>query len=185
MKTLKSGIMRVMVPLTDGFEEIEALTVVDVLRRAGLEVETVGIVGSVIQGCHGIRVMVDKRLMDINPNQYDAIVLPGGPGYKTLAKTGKLIEVLKDFNARKKTIGAICAAPSILAQAGILDDKRATIFPGMEKELSYPRGNRVVIDDNIITSQGPGTAMEFALALVKKLSGDSEALRLKRELVVA
>ncbi len=176
--------MKVMVPLTDGFEEIEALTVIDVLRRAGLDVETVGIVGSMIRGMHGVRVMVDKRLMEINPKEYDAIVLPGGPGYKTLARTGKLMEMLKDFNAKQKTIGAICAAPAILAELGILDEKRATIYPGMEKQLSYPRGNRVVVDGHIITSQAPGTAMEFALALVKKLVGNSEMLKLKKELVV-
>ncbi len=177
--------MKVMVPLTDGFEEIEALTIVDVLRRAGLEVETVGVVRSVIKGAHGVRVMADKRLMEINPKQYDAIVLPGGPGYKTLARTSKLMEVLKDFNARGKTIGAICAAPAVLAKAGLLEEKRATIYPGMEKELSYPRGNRVVVDDNIITSQAPGTAMEFALTLVKKFKGQKEMMRLKQELVVS
>ena len=176
--------MKVMVPLADGFEEIEAFTVVDVLRRAGLEVETVGVIGSMIKGSNGVRIMADKRLMEINPESYDAIVLPGGPSYKTLARTGKLIEMLKDFNTRKKTIGAICAAPLILAQAGLLDEKRATIYPGMERQISYPRGNKVVIDENIITSRGPGTAMDFALALVKKLCGESEVMRLKRELVV-
>lgn len=176
--------MKVMVPLTDGFEEIEALTIIDVLRRANLEVETIGIIGSVIKGSNGVRVMTDKRLMDINPENYDAIVLPGGPGYKTLARTGKIIEILKDFDSNKKIIGAICAAPLILAKAGILDEKRATVYPGMERELSYPRGNRVVVDENVITSQAPGTAMEFALALVKKMCGDSEFQRLKRELVV-
>ena len=173
-----------MVPLADGFEEIEAFTVVDVLRRAGLEVETVGVIGSIIKGSNGVRLMADKRFMEINPESYDAIVLPGGPGYKTLARTGKLIEMLKDFNARKKVIGAICAAPLVLAQAGLLDEKRATIYPGLERQISYPRGNKVVIDENIITSQGPGTAMDFALALVKKLCGESEVMRLKQELVV-
>jgi len=176
--------MKVMVPLADGFEEIEAFTVIDVLRRAGIDVDTVGVVGSVIQGAHKIKVMVEKRFPEINPKDYDAIVLPGGPGYKTLERTGKLLEILKDFDSKGKVIGAICAAPSILAEAGLLDDKRATIYPGMEKVLSYPRGNRVVVDQHIITSQGPGTAMEFALALVKKLKGDAEAIRLKQELVV-
>lgn len=176
--------MKVMVPLADEFEEIEALTVVDVLRRAGLEVETVGVVGSVIRGAHGVRIMVDKRLMEANSKHYDAIVIPGGPGYKTLARASKLIEMIKDLNAREKTIGAICAAPAILAEMGLLDEKRATIYPGMEKQLSYPRGNPVVVDGNIITSQAPGTAMQFALAIVKKLKGDTEALRLKKELVV-
>lgn len=174
-----------MVPLADGFEEIEALTVVDVLRRAGLEVEMVGVVGSVIKGSHGVRVMVDKRLMEVNSKSYDAIVLPGGPAYKILAKSTQIIDMIKDFSRNNKTIGAICAAPVILAEIGLLDEKRATVYPGMEKQLSYPRGNRVVVDGNIITSQAPGTAMEFSMALVKKLCGDSVALKLKKELVVA
>ncbi|MEM5793159.1 MAG: DJ-1/PfpI family protein [Candidatus Aenigmatarchaeota archaeon] len=176
--------MKVMVPLANGFEEIEAFTVVDVLRRAGIEVEMVGVVGSVIEGAHKIKVMVDKRFNEINPKNYDAIVLPGGPGYKTLERTSQLIDAIKEFDSKGKVIGAICAAPAILAHAGLLDEKRATIYPGMEKELSYPRGNKVVVDQHIITSQAPGTAMEFAIALVKKLKGDAEALRLKKELVV-
>jgi len=176
--------MRVMVPLANGFEEIEALTIVDVLRRAGIEVETVGIVGSVIQGAHGVKVMTDKRLMEVRADQYDAIVLPGGSGYKNLARSSILMKMLKEFNARNKVIGAICAAPAILAKEGLLDDKRATIYPGMEKQLSYPRGNRVVVDGNIVTSQAPGTAMELSLALVKKLLGDKAMQKLKRELVV-
>lgn len=176
--------MKVMVPLADDFEEIEALTIVDVLRRAGIEVETVGVVGSVIRGAHGVRIMVDKRLMEVNSKQYDAIAIPGGPAYKTLSRASKLLEIIKDLNASQKTIGAICAAPAILAGLGMLDEKRATISPGMEKQLSYPRANKVVVDGNIITSQAPGTAMEFSLALVKKLKGDAEALRLKKELVV-
>ena len=94
------------------------------------------------------------------------------------------MKMLKEFNARNKVIGAICAAPAILAKEGLLDDKRATIYPGMEKQLSYPRGNRVVVDGNIVTSQAPGTAMEFSLALVKKLLGDKAMQKLKRELVV-
>ena len=176
--------MKVMIPLADGFEEIEAFTIIDVLRRAKLDVEIVGVIGSMIKGSNGVRVMTDKRLMEVNTDKYDAIVLPGGPGYQTLARTKIIIDTLKNFDAKKKTIGAICASPLILAQAGLLDEKRATIYPGMEKNLSYPRGNRVVVDENIITSQAPGTAMEFALALVKKICGDSEVQRLKRELVV-
>lgn len=176
--------MKVMVPLADGFEEIEALTVVDVLRRAGVEVDTVGIVGATITGASGIRVMVDKRLPEIDPRKYDAIVLPGGRAYQTLMKTSKITEVLKEFDSKQKTIGAICAAPAILASLGILEEKRATIYPGMEKHLAYPRGNRVVVDGHIITSQGPGTALEFSLALVKKLVGDAAVAKLKKELVV-
>lgn len=176
--------MKVMIPLAEGFEEIEALTVVDVLRRAGITVDTVGVMGSVVSGAHGIRVMTDKKLLEINADEYDAIVLPGGsPGYVNLGRSSKIIEILKEFDSKGKIVAAICAAPSILAKAGILEGKRATIYPGMEKELPYPRGDRVVVDGNVITSQGPGTAMEFALAIVKALLGDDKALQLKRQLV--
>jgi 4-methyl-5(b-hydroxyethyl)-thiazole monophosphate biosynthesis len=178
--------MKVMVPFAEGFEEIEALTVVDVLRRAGIQVDTVGIVGSVILSAHGVRMMVDKRLSEINPDEYDAIILPGGsPGYINLGRSGKVIEIIKKFNSKNKVIAAICGAPSILAREGLLDDKKATIYPGNEKLLTYPRGNPVVVDGNIITSQGPGTAMEFALKIVEKLLNPAAVEKLKKELVIA
>jgi len=176
--------MTVMIPLAEGFEEIEALTVVDVFRRAGITVDTVGVMGSVVSGAHGIRVMTDKKLLEINADEYDAIVLPGGsPGYVNLGRSSKIIEILKDFDSKGKIVAAICGAPSILAKAGILEGKKATIYPGMEKELPYPRGDRVVVDGNVITSQGPGTAMEFSLAIVKALLGKDKASQLKRQLV--
>lgn len=176
--------MKVMVPLAQGFEEVEAFTVVDVLRRAGIQVDTVGIVGSVIEGAHGIKVIVDKRLSQIFPEEYEVVILPGGdPGYINLGKSAKLIEILKSFNAQNKLIGAICAAPLILSKHGLLDNKRATIYPGMEKYLSYPRDKPVVIDGSIITSQAAGTAMEFALKIVEKLLGPDKAQKLRKELV--
>jgi 4-methyl-5(b-hydroxyethyl)-thiazole monophosphate biosynthesis len=176
--------MRVMIPLAEGFEEIEAFTVIDALRRAGIQVDTVGVVGSVIIGAHGVRVMVDKRLSEIIQTDYDALILPGGnPGYINLSRSAQLIEMLKKFNSQNKLIGAICGAPSILAKEGLLDNKRATIYPGNEKLLTYPRDKPVVIDGNIITSQGPGTAMEFALKIVEKLLGPEKAQKLKQELV--
>jgi 4-methyl-5(b-hydroxyethyl)-thiazole monophosphate biosynthesis len=177
--------MKVMIPLAEGFEEIEAMTVIDVLRRAGFQVDTIGIVGSVILSAHGIRVMVDKRLNEIAPDQYDAIILPGGsPGYINLGRSSKLIEIIKKFNGQNKLIAAICGAPSILAKEGLLDNKKATIYPGNEKLLAYPRDGPVVVDGNIITSQGPGTSMDFALKIVEKLSGPNEAEKLRKELVV-
>ena len=176
--------MKVMVPLANGFEEIEALTVIDVLRRAAIQVDTIGVIGSVIESSHGVRVVVDKRLSQVNPDDYDAIILPGGkPGYLNLERSSHLMEMLKSFNNKNKLIGAICGAPLILAKHGFLDKKKATVYPGHEKELSYPRASKVVVDDNIITSQGPGTAMDFALKIVEKLSGLNEVQRLKRELV--
>ena len=174
-----------MLPLAEGFEEIEALTVVDVLRRAGINVDTVGVMGSMVTGSHGVRVMTDKKILEINADEYDGIVLPGGnPGYLNLGRSSKIIEILRKFDAEGKLIAAICAAPSVLAKAGVLEGKKATIYPGMEKELPYPRGERVVIDGKIITSQAPGTAMEFALAIVEFLAGKDRAFQMKRQLVV-
>jgi len=176
--------MKIMVPLADGFEEIEALTVVDVLRRAGIDVDTVGVVGSSITGSHKIRVTTDKRLSDVNPDDYDGIVLPGGPAYSTLARTSQIENILKKLNSKGKLVAAICAAPSVLAKAGVLEGRRATIYPGMERELPYPRDEKVVVDGNIITSQGPGTAMEFALKIVEILLGQEKTFQLKSKLVV-
>jgi 4-methyl-5(b-hydroxyethyl)-thiazole monophosphate biosynthesis len=177
--------MRVMIPLANGFEEIEALTVVDVLRRADIEVDMVGVIGSVIEGAHGIRVMVDKTLNQISEDDYGSIVLPGGsPGYQNLGRSSKLMEMVKKFNKQGKLICAICGAPTILAKQGLLDDKKATVYPGYEKMLSYPRGDKVVMDENIITSQGPGTAIEFSLKIVEKLLDRNVSERLRKELVV-
>jgi 4-methyl-5(b-hydroxyethyl)-thiazole monophosphate biosynthesis len=176
--------MKVMVPFAEGFEEVEALTIVDVLRRAGIQVDTVGLISSVINSAHGIRIMVDKRLSEVTQTDYDAIILPGGnPGYINLGRSAQLIEMIKKFNSQNKVIGAICGAPSILAKEGLLDNKKATIYPGNEKVLAYPRDKPVVIDGNIITSQGPGTAMEFAIKIVEKLLGLDKAQKLRQELV--
>jgi len=176
--------MKLMVPLANGFEEIEAFTIVDILRRANIKVDTIGIIGSVIQGKNGVKVIVDRTLNQIDPNDYDAIILPGGsPGYQNLAKSARLIETLKTFNRQNKLIGAICGAPTILAKEGLLDDKKATVYPGFEKMLAYPRNGSVVVDGNIITSQGPGTAIDFALKIVEKILNPAEAQRLRKELV--
>ncbi len=176
--------MRVMVPLANGFDEIEAFTVVDVLRRANIKTDTIGVIGSVIQSKNGVKVIVDRTLNQINPEDYDAIILPGGsPGYQNLGRSAKLMEILKTFNSQNKLIGAICGAPTILAKEGLLDDKKATIYPGFEKMLPYPRDRPVVADGNVITSQGPGTAINFALKIVAKILNPAEAQRLKKELV--
>ncbi len=177
--------MKLMITLADGFEEIEALAVIDILRRAGIQIDTVGVMGTVITSKYGVRIMVDKKLKEVNPDEYDGIVLPGGsPGYENLGKSSEVIKMLKNFSAQNKLIAAICGAPSILAKAGLLDGKKATIHPGMEKEIPYPRGERVVVDGKIITSQGAGTAIEFALKLVEVLAGRSKVAELKEHLVV-
>lgn len=176
--------MRVMIPLANGFDEIEAFTVVDVLRRAKIKIDTIGVIGSVIQSKNGVKVIVDRTLNQIKPEDYDAIILPGGsPGYQNLGRSAKLMEILKTFNRQNKLIGAICGAPTILAKEGLLDDKKATVYPGREKMLPYPRDRPVVVDGNVITSQGPGTAIDFALKIVTKILNPAEAERLRKELV--
>jgi len=174
----------VLIPLADGFEEIEAATCIDVLRRAGLSVVTAGIPGTIVKGSRGLKIMTDRKLEDVNINQFDVLVLVGGdPGFRNLGRSQKVLRAVREFSAGNKLIAAICAAPSILARAGILENKTATIYPGMERELSRPRGGRVVADGNVITSQAPGTAMEFALKIVENLLGAEKAIELRGELV--
>lgn len=176
--------MKLMVPFADGFDEIEAFSIISVLRGAGINVDMIGVVGGIITGEHGVRVMTDKRLNSTKTNDYDGIVIPGGRSCKTLAKSKIVLDMIKQFNERGKLIAAICYAPLILAKAGILDNRKATIYPGLEKKLSYPRGDRVVVDGNIITSQGPGTAIEFTLSIVEFLMGKKKADVLRANLVV-
>ncbi len=175
---------KILLPIADGFEEIETIAVIDVLRRAGIEVVTAGLQSSMPRSVRGVQVITDKKFSDIRPDDFDGIVLPGGdPGWRNLANSQRLLTILKDFNSKGKLVAAICMAPAVLARAGILEDRRATIYPGAERELPKPRDARVVVDGNIITSQGPGTAIEFALAIVGYLIGKTKAERIKRDLI--
>ncbi|MEM5836520.1 MAG: DJ-1/PfpI family protein [Candidatus Aenigmatarchaeota archaeon] len=177
--------MKILVLLADGFEEIEAITVIDVLRRAGIEVDSVGLTGGWVTGSHNIKVMADKKISEVDIEKYDGIVLPGGSkGVENLLKSSKVKEFLEKANEKNKLIAAICAAPLVLAKYHILDKRRATIYPGMEKEIPYPRDEKVVVDENVITSQAPGTALLFALAIVEKLLGKEKVLEIKKQLVV-
>ena len=176
---------RVLVPLAEGFEEIEALVTVDILRRAGLDVVLAGLPGTIVRGRSGIKVIADKKIEDVDPKEFDAIVLPGGdPGYINLGKSQKILDTLVDFNDQEKLIAAICASPSILSRLGILDNRKATIYPGMEKEIPRPRSGKVVVDGHVITSEGPGTVFDFALEIIKKLLGKDKANELKKILVL-
>lgn len=175
---------KLLLLLAEGFEEIEALTVVDVLRRAGITVEMAGLTGTIVTGMHGIRVHTDTRFIDLATEKYDGIVLPGGAGVDTIMAHTTAMNTIDNFARKGKFVGAICAAPKILVKLGVLQDKRATIYPGMEKLLDRPRGDKVVVDGNIMTSQGPGTAMEFALKIVENFAGKAAAAKLRHALVV-
>ncbi len=178
------NVTKVLVPLAEGFEEIEAASIIDVLRRAGIEVTTAGLPGNIITGGHNIRIHADIRLIDTDIEKFDGIVLPGGsPGYENLMRSETVLRTVDNFAKSGKLVGAICGAPLVLAKLGLLKERKATIFPGLEKELGRPRDDAVVVDGNIITSKGPGTAIVFALKLVEQLAGKDKALKLKQQLV--
>jgi 4-methyl-5(b-hydroxyethyl)-thiazole monophosphate biosynthesis len=172
---------RVLVPLAEGFEEIEAVTVVDLLRRAGIEVHTASLDGPRVTGSHGIALVADIALDAATADDYDMIVLPGGmPGAEHLKNDPRVISLLRRFAAEGRYTAAICAAPSVLAHAGLLEECAATSFPGFLDANSAPgirlRDDAVVVDGKVVTSRGAGTAMEFGLALVELLAG-AEARR--------
>lgn len=169
--------------LANGFEEIEALCPLDLLRRAGLEVTTVGIGGDVIRGSHGITVHADipeGMFADAAP---DMVILPGGmPGAKHLDESRTVAAALKAAARRGAYIAAICAAPMVPGHLGLLEGKEAICYPGFEKELTGARisDKRVVRDGNVITAAGMGVALEFGLALVEVLKGKETAEGLRR-----
>ncbi len=163
---------KVNVFLADGFEEIEALTVVDMLRRAKIYVATVSITGEdVVHGAHGIDVVADELFEDMDFEDADMIVLPGGlPGTWNLNEHRGVRQVLGEFYREGKYLAAICAAPVIFAGLGILNGRRAISHPSMQERLERAgailTNNTVVVEDNIITSQGMGTAIDFSLAII-------------------
>jgi len=178
---------KVLLPLAAGFEEIETVTVVDVLRRAGLEVVTAGIGEGSLEGSRKVRVVPDMTLEQALQQDFDALVLVGGqPGVNNLRADARVLALVCRMNQAHKIIGAICAAPLILRDAGIIAGLRLTSHPGVEKDLSgcdYSE-ERVVIDEHLVTSRGPGTSMEFAFTLVKMLVSQEKADELKRAMLV-
>ena len=179
----------VFVYLAEGFEEIEAVAIVDVLRRAGIETKSVSITGErTVRGSHGIPVCADILFDEADHSECGMIVLPGGmPGTTNLMAHDGLKSLILLFAEEKKYLAAICAAPMIFGKLGILNGRKATIFPGMEENLrgADVRSERVVADGNVITSRGAGTAIEFALAIVGILKGKEEAEKLGERMVVS
>ena len=178
---------QVLVPLAPGFEEIEAITVIDVLRRAGAKVTVAGTQAGPIEGSRGIRVTADKLLQEVHAEQFDLMVLPGGAkGVENLRLHPRVIPLLKEFFAEHKLVGAICAAPSLLAGAGLIKGKKATSHPSVKEKVedaAVYSEERVVTDGKLVTSRGPGTAMEFALKLSEMLEGKEKVSELKRAML--
>lgn len=181
--------MNVIVFLAPGFEEVEALTVVDYLRRVKpIQIEMVAVGDSLqVLGSHHIEVKADKQIDDlVNLDAYQAVVIPGGmPGAANLRDDQRVIKIVREMNAAGKLVAAICAGPIVLEKAKIIDGKKVTSYPGFEKDLpnSSYQEIAVVKDGNIITSRGPGKAVDFALELVTVLVGAKEAETLRKNIL--
>ncbi len=166
----------VLVPLAEGFEEIEAITLIDILRRAEFDVVTASLGDEAVKAAHGVCILADCTLDEALKKEYDMVVLPGGlPGADHLDNDTRIHQILKKTADSGRFVGAICAAPKVLANAQLLDGKKATSYPGFVDKMDLPTttytGSAVEKDGKVITSRGPGTAMDFALAIIEALEG--------------
>ena len=165
---------RALVPIAQGCEELEAVTIIDLLRRAGVEVVTAGLVPGPVTASRGVVLVPDVMLDSVLDDAFDMIILPGGgPGADRLDADNRIRGLLERLSGEGRYTAAICAAPKVLANAGLLDGRRATSYPGVLDGMNLPRVNvdlkPVVRDGKVITSRGPGTAMDFALELIELL----------------
>jgi 4-methyl-5(b-hydroxyethyl)-thiazole monophosphate biosynthesis len=177
----------VLIPLLDGFEEIEAVTIIDVLRRAGVRVIVAGEKPGPVRGSHDISVLADAALADVDVDDLAMIALPGGmPGAAHLAEHPVVQRLLREARERDRHTAAVCAGPMALGAAGALAGKTATCYPGFEDRLTGARvvDDRVVVDGKVVTSRGPGTALEFALTLAGLLAGPDKEAALEKGMLV-
>ncbi len=177
---------KVCIPLATGFEDIEAITLIDVIRRGGIEVVTAGVGGEIIESAHNVKVIADTTIDKVSADEFDLVVLPGGlPGATNLAKSEEVKNLLRAMDEKGKYVGAICAAPIALKEAGVLKDTY-TAYPGWESNIrkeGYISDQKVVEDKNVLTSKGPATAMCFGLEIVKKFAGEETYNQLKAGLL--
>ncbi|MBP8131805.1 MAG: DJ-1/PfpI family protein [Candidatus Hydrogenedentes bacterium] len=179
---------KVLVPLAQGCEELEAVTIIDLLRRAGIQVVTAGLDSTPVTGSHGIVILPDTTLAETLGQDFTMVVLPGGlPGADNLGSDPRITDILKKMVESGKFAGAICAAPRVLAKAGLLDGKKATAYPGFIDGGAFPRlrytGSAVERDGRIITGRGPGTAMDFALEIIETLTDAKTRSNVEKSLV--
>jgi len=179
---------QVLVPLAQGCEELEAITITDLLVRAGVEVTTAGLDDQPVTASRGTTIIPDTSIDTVLDRTFDLIVLPGGlPGADHLRDNDKILTLLKNHAGEGKYIAAICAAPKAVAAAGLLDGKKATAYPGVLEALGNDQievaDTAIEIDGKIITSRGPGTAMDFALTLIELLEGPAKRDEVNRQLV--
>lgn len=168
--------------LAQGFEEMEAFAPVDILRRAGLTLATVGVNGRKVTGSHGIEVTADLTEDQVEKDAIEMVILPGGPGTKNLEQSSVMKDSVRFCAESGRPIAAICAAPSILGHMGLLKGHKATCFPGYEQELGAKEvtGESVCVSGNIITGKGAGVAAEFALKIVEFLCGEEKSNHLRK-----
>lgn len=179
--------MKVVVCFATGYEEVEALATVDVLRRAGIEVVMTGVDGAVVSSGRNIKIHMDELIERVKWPEIDMIMLPGGlPGVDNLIANEVLCENLKDFKEKGKWIGAICAAPSMLGKLGLLKGERATCYPGFEETLegAVVTHERVTVSHKIVTGIGAGASLEFAFAVLEVLKGNEVAQKLKKAMMI-
>jgi 4-methyl-5(b-hydroxyethyl)-thiazole monophosphate biosynthesis len=179
---------RVLVPIAEGCEELEAVTIIDLLRRAGVEVVTAGLVAGPVRASRGVVLLPDTTLDAVVAEDFDMVVLPGGlPGADHLDQDPRIRQILQRTAQAGGYTAAICAAPKVLASAGVLDGRRATGYPGVLERLSLSKtellAQPVVTDGRVITSRGPGTAMDFALELIERLLGAERRGEVERPLM--
>ncbi|MEE9166420.1 MAG: DJ-1 family glyoxalase III [Candidatus Neomarinimicrobiota bacterium] len=177
---------RVIVPLADGFEEIEAITIIDILRRAEVDVLVAGVGKEMVEGSHGITVRADTLLSRVNLEEFDMIALPGGlPGMENLRRSKQVIEAVQNLKDANKFTAAICASPVVLEEAGVVDGRAVTSHPNQAKFMvkAHHTGKRVEVDEKVITGQAAGSAMEFAFKLVEILVGREKVEQVNRGVI--
>ena len=178
---------RVVVLLADGFEEVEAVAIIDVLRRADIEVITAGLHEGPVESARKIKLLPDTTIETVRSGNFDMVVLPGGqPGSDNLNRDERVHRLIKEFHAQGKLTGAICAAPYVLANAGILHGKHATSYPTYREKLGNViyEEKSVVEEGNVLTSRGPGTALCFGLAIVRRLVGKDTAQKIQEAMLI-
>ncbi len=179
---------QVALVLAEGFEEIEAIAVIDILRRADIPVTTYSLAQRMVKGSHGIAIEADALIDEALKSQFKMVILPGGPAVETLKKDSRVGALLEKQIGKDKYIGAICAAPTVLAEFGMLKGRSVTGYPGTEVRLRAAEANvmmsKVVVDEQLITSRGPGTSLEFALELVTVLKGAAKSEWLREKLAL-
>jgi protein deglycase len=177
----------VLIPLADGVEEMEAVITIDILRRAQWNVTVAGLEDGIVTASRGVRLVPDQTWSAIDPRAFDILMIPGGAGgAEHLAQDERVLETIRLFDRSGKRIGAVCAGPLVLQAAGILKGRQATCHPGVADKLTATirLNDRVVVDRNLVTSQGPGTCFQFALALVCLVDGPEKAAALAQAMVL-